>query len=236
MSIILSIITVVKDDAEGLKKTGLSLLPFVNDCRFEWVVWINEKTSALEDHQYIAKSLGAKTIQAGRDSGIFDAMHKSLKLVHGEYVLFLNAKDEVISSFDLSDLSGPSIVPVIYKNFFGNDTRVKLRKSLRRGIPYCHQGLILPRKTLSIRPEYKFGADYLSLLDANVPWPPKVLQDGLIRFDSTGVSTNSRLTSDIWTLRIIHERFGFFVALTYAIEVTLRFFAKTVLSVIVKNR
>jgi len=236
VSILLSIITVVKDDAEGLRKTGLSLRAFVNDERFEWVVWINEKTTALKDHQHIAKSLGAKTIHVSGDTGIFDAMHKSLQLVRGEYVLFLNAKDEVISSFDLSDLSEPSIVPVIYTDFFGNDKRVKLRKSLCWGIPYCHQGLILPRKTLSIKPEYKYGADYLSLLDANVSWPPKVLQDGLIRFDSTGVSTNNRLTSDSWTLRIIHERFGFFVASAYAIEVVLRFFAKSILSVMVKKR
>jgi putative colanic acid biosynthesis glycosyltransferase len=236
VSILLSIITVVKDDADGLRKTGISLRQFVDDSRFEWIVWINEKTVELKHHQYIANTLGAKVIKVGSDSGIFDAMYKSLKLARGKYVLFLNAKDEVILYFNLSDISEPCAVPVIYTNFFGKDIRVKLRKSVRRGIPYCHQGLILPRKTLSINPEYKFGADYLSLLDANVAWPPKVLKDGLIRFDSTGVSTNNRFTSDVWTLKIIHERFGFFVASTYAIEVILRIFAKRILSTIVKKR
>ena len=96
--------------------------------------------------------------------------------------------------------------------------------------------MILPKITLSINPQYVFGADYLSLLDARIKWPPKMLSDGLIRFDTSGISTNNRLTSDIWTLKIIFERFGLLKAIFYTPEIVFRFFAKTVLSVIIRKR
>jgi len=87
----LSIVTVVYNDIVGFERTRDSLLPLPNGC--EWII-VDGKSSdgtsekiqqlpVINEIKYISES----------DKGIFDAMNKSIDLVSGDYILFLNAGD-----------------------------------------------------------------------------------------------------------------------------------------------
>jgi len=180
----------------------------------EYLVWINDKCQDIALHLKVACD-HADTVIIGNDVGIFDAMNKALLYAKGEYVLFLNARDEIIEPFDLKKIAGPCLIPVIYRNYFGRLRLVPVSKTVKMGIPYCHQGMILPRKGYYFDIRFKYGADYAALLNFNFRWPLPILESGLIKYDTTGVSTLNRWESDKWTALIIKEKFGVFWALLY---------------------
>jgi len=225
----------VKDDVDGLKKTGLSLRALPDRALIEWIVWINEKTLCIKDHVNAATSCAADQVIVDFDIGIFDAMSKALKFVNGQFVLFLNAKDTVEEPFDVRMIRGAHTIPVIYRNFFSKDVLVGVKGTLKLGIPYCHQGLVLPADKLHIDGSMKYAADYKSLIDSNISWPIPSLQYGLIRFDSSGVSTNNRLLSDIWTLKVIYEYYGLFYSFVFILRSVFRIAVKRILNVFIRK-
>jgi hypothetical protein len=209
----LSIITVVKDDENGLLLTMNSLKILNSNC-FEHIVWINSKTKLLKSHIDIA-SLYADIVISGDDNGIFDAMNNAIRYASGSFLLFLNARDLVIRPFDIHKIERPALIPVRYLDYFGRVRFVRPAKTVKLGIPYCHQGILLPRIGYYYDIKYKFGADYTALLNFNISWPLPLLSTGLIEYDTTGISSVNRWESDKWTFYIIKERFGYFWALTY---------------------
>jgi putative colanic acid biosynthesis glycosyltransferase len=98
--IFFSVVTIVRNNAEGLQKTGQSLEKQI--CRdFEWIVVdgaSTDKTCEVADH---FKSAISKWVSES-DSGIYDAMNKGLRLASGRYVNFLNAGDEFAEPASLS--------------------------------------------------------------------------------------------------------------------------------------
>jgi hypothetical protein len=209
----LSIITVVKGDEKGLATTLMSL-----NCldlrKAEVVVWINANTDKLQEHIFTAIQY-ADTVISGSDTGIFDAMNRALDHAVGRFILFLNAKDKIIKPFSINDIDHPCVISVRYKNYFGLVRFVKVAKTKKLGIPYCHQGMILPRVGYNYNTRYKYGADYLALLDHNLPWPMQRLPVGLVEYDTTGVSTINRWESDRWTALVIKDQFGYFWSFLY---------------------
>lgn len=223
----LSVVTVVKDDLPGLLETARSIQLIAPRDSVEYVIWINA------DSTNIAESLGlfsmyANKVIVGNDSGIFDAMNKALEFCSGHYVLFLNARDTVIESFRVDTLEKPSLVRVKYNDYFGFDREVRVNTRLDRGIPFCHQGMILPRYGYLYDVSYKYGSDYLALLNFNLKWPLPMLETGLICYDTTGVSTINRWSSDKWTARVIRERFDALAALRYLVVCLIKLAIKRV--------
>jgi len=211
---VLSIVTVVKNDYSGLFKTLNSTLAQRINGNVEHIVWINSESA--NDVVYCENLHKiSELFISGRDSGIFDAMNRALRYARGKYVLFLNARDIIVEEFDVRQILGPCLVPVRYIDYFGRLRFVRVSKTYKFGIPFCHQGMILPRNGYHYDTRLKYGADYLALLDFNYDWPLPMLSSGLIEYDTSGVSTVNRWESDKWTARVIRDRFGYTWASAY---------------------
>ena len=226
----LTIVTVVKDDLAGLIKTAESVDLIYPREEIQYVVWINSSSQSIVN-SLESFSKYADVIVLGNDFGIFDAMNKSLEFSTGEFVLFLNAKDVILEGFNLDYLNEPSLIKVKYKNYFGFEGWVKPSKLINRGIPYCHQGMILPRYGYHYDVDYKFGADYLALINLNLKWPLPFLNDGVVRYDTTGVSTVNRFKSDKWTAKVIEAKFGKALAIHYLLISVLKLIIKRIYDV-----
>ena len=94
---ILSIITVNKNNAEGLRKTILSVV-----CQtfpdFEYIIVDgNSSDSSVEIiNDYVKQCSFPVSWVSENDSGIYDAMNKGIKMSHGDYLLFLNSGDTFV--------------------------------------------------------------------------------------------------------------------------------------------
>lgn len=105
-----------------------------------------------------------------RDKGIYDAMNKGIQAASGDYIIFINAGDQLAESDTLSKISDS------YKNFevlYGDTeiayetfTRVALAKPLEKfwqSLPFVHQSVIVKREILInnlFDLSYKYCADY----------------------------------------------------------------------------
>lgn len=93
----LSIITVVYNDGEGLKKTLDSLSKQVNK-NFEHV--IIDGNSSHENLKVIYQNINKVDVFISEpDEGIYDAMNKGIKNASGEFISFLNAGDEALPNY-----------------------------------------------------------------------------------------------------------------------------------------
>jgi len=227
---VVSVITVVKDDIDGLVATANSL-DMIKKNNYEYIIWINSCS------KNILKRLGdyrnnANLILLGEDKGIFDAMNKAVKYASGEYVLFLNAKDILLEGFDFYSFNGPFLIPVEYENYFGQKKRVRVKKSIKMGIPYCHQGMVLPKSKCIFNTEYVYGADYLALIDMGLSWPIPISEKGLIKYDNSGVSSKNRWCSDKYTAKIIRNKYSVFHSYLYMLKSGLKIMIKKVYSLL----
>lgn len=86
----ISVITVVYNDLEGLKKTVSSVLS--QTCKdFEYVILDGGSTDGCVEY---IKSLDFRGVKKSEpDKGIYNAMNKAIKMANGDYCLFLNAGD-----------------------------------------------------------------------------------------------------------------------------------------------
>jgi putative colanic acid biosynthesis glycosyltransferase len=98
MSALFSIITVTKDNLDGLKKTAQSVQA-QNDALFEWIIIDGNSDDGTKNY---LKNLNAITLSE-KDSGIYDAMNKGINQAAGFYSIFMNAGD-VFAASDILDL------------------------------------------------------------------------------------------------------------------------------------
>ena len=170
----ISIITIHLNDIPGLKNTLVSLRQHLQEKRVEWIfidggselygtdVGVVEEIRSLADH-FISEP----------DKGIYDAMNKGTRLATGEYVLFLNAGDELHPDFELEKLAllavetGADMIwgrcQERYQN--GSLIQVKTRSPSWAwyGMPVCHQAIYFRREVLGDNPydtRYRIFADY----------------------------------------------------------------------------
>lgn len=167
-----SIITVVKNDLIGLKKTFHSIRSQIFE-NYEWIV-----IDALSEDgcSEFLESLNQANIKfiSEKDNGIYDGMNKGIKLCSGDYVIFLNAGDFFVTDMVLNKIKdclieNPSDV------FFGN-VRMKFKNtSFIRGfrrvsssqsltsLPGHHQGTFYRAGLLKKFPyqeDYFISGDY----------------------------------------------------------------------------
>lgn len=96
----LSIITINRNNAEGLKKT-LESVAFQSCRNFEHIIIDGASTdNSVEVIKEYAASLSGKNVSywiSEPDSGIYNAMNKGIKKAIGDYCLFLNSGDSLYS-------------------------------------------------------------------------------------------------------------------------------------------
>ena len=103
MTVLLSVVTVTRNNGPGLSRTVQSCERLLANPRIELVIVdgastddTNERLDALT-----ARDDRLLVIVSEPDRGIYDAMNKGLKLARGEHVIFMNAGDRFADSFRL---------------------------------------------------------------------------------------------------------------------------------------
>lgn len=168
----LSIITVTYNNLEGLTKTYLSVAPFLHDCKdVEWVV-VDGGSSDGTGEFLSSHSQDIANYVSERDSGIYNAMNKGIKMTKGEYLLFLNAGDmlspqlTVLKSLDF--LTGESIIYGDVLLDEGKDNMTvqyhpdTLSLNYFIGNYLCHQAIFFkntPSESLYYNEDFKVAAD-----------------------------------------------------------------------------
>jgi glycosyltransferase involved in cell wall biosynthesis len=150
---LISIITVVRNDAERLRHTLCGLAPF-KGVRTENIVVDGAST----DHTLeVIKSLPEIVDRyiSEPDKGIYDAMNKGTALARGDYLLFLNAGDELLTDLEslVSTVSGAPVMVYGKVNMYAADgsflylkgKRLKSINQFLKGMPLCHQGILYRR-------------------------------------------------------------------------------------------
>jgi glycosyltransferase involved in cell wall biosynthesis len=95
MNNLLSVVTINKNNADGLIRTVASLQTYRNDERFEFIFidgLSNDNSLALAKDFYKDSEIICEP-----DSGIYYAMNKGLRKAKGDYVIWINSGDELVS-------------------------------------------------------------------------------------------------------------------------------------------
>jgi len=169
-----SVVTVVLNDLAGLKYTRESVVS--QEFRdFEWVV-IDGGSS--DGTVKFLSELKGDTVRwlSEKDTGIYDAMNKSLNLCEANYVVFLNAGDFFSDSSVLGKVSAhlqmcvesPDILFAGATYVFRSGLRwyrepKLLEKYIWHGLPAIHQATFYKRQRLQNTKydlSYKFCGDY----------------------------------------------------------------------------
>lgn len=153
---LVSIITVVRNDAENLLRTIKSITPFKND-RVEYVIIDGASTditpSIIESHRDLVDVFISEP-----DGGIYDAMNKGIDHAHGTYLLFLNAGDELTADITaVADVAPGNSVIIYGKTTMINPDgsfdyikgkRLKSARRFLKGMPLCHQAILYRREVI----------------------------------------------------------------------------------------
>ena len=97
----LSIITVTRNNLEGLRRTAESVAAQLwHD--FEWIVIDGASTDGTKE---FLQQLSPQPDwwKSEPDKGVYDAMNKGLSMARGEYLLFLNAGDALCGAYTLQE-------------------------------------------------------------------------------------------------------------------------------------
>lgn len=206
----LSIVTVVKDDPEGLQRTMASIQA-QGDLDAE-VVIVDGSQSPLEN---VALSTLPWRIVRQTPRGIYPAMNAGLEAARGEYVHFLNAGDTFSDSATLTRvLSGLRVAPGVTWAFGGVqffDTsglplseptwsyESERQRLFARGVFPAHQGVVARTAVLrelgGFDESYIVAADYKLMLRLAICATPIRWEWPIARFQQGGASSQRWLTA-----------------------------------------
>lgn len=162
-----SIVSVTRDNLEGLKTTEQSLAA-QSFQDFEWIVIDGASRDGTPDYLATTKS---KWISEP-DRGIYDAMNKGIAMASGDYLLFLNAGDALADENVLSAVAAPSHdEDFIYGNSLecGHIRPARAADKAILGMFAHHQAMFYKRSALAaLRYDlsYPIAADYKFTLEA----------------------------------------------------------------------
>jgi putative colanic acid biosynthesis glycosyltransferase len=168
----LTIITIHLNDYDGLLRTLQSLRPILGEGNVEWNVIDGGSErhdgDILEQVASVADKLISET-----DHGIYDAMNKGVRIAAGDYVLFLNAGDELHSDFDPARIFREAQLhrsEMIWGSYDESGKKNRLSNIQPRkinwlwwGMPTSHQAILFRREILGSKPyneELKMAGDY----------------------------------------------------------------------------
>lgn len=240
---LVSVITVVRNNASSIRKTILSVLEQDHACK-EYIVIDGASTDGTVDiiNNYREK---IDVFVSEPDSGIYDAMNKGLKLCSGELVLFLNSGDyladrKVLSAIaeiyrgrpGLSIIFGSMILAYSKLDIEKKINREFSRKMLMRGQQPPHPATFFKRSVLlengGFDTSFSYSADFdlfcrLAKEDRSfitVDMPVAVFHAG---------GSSALFLARIETCRIIKKYFGRVRAARYIMVKTLESFVKNIL-------
>jgi glycosyltransferase involved in cell wall biosynthesis len=179
------------------------------------------------------------TIISEKDNGIYDAMNKGLQIATGDYVLFLNAGDELYSNDTLSKVFEISHDADVY---YGNtkisnekgdilaDRRLTppshlTWKSLKYGMCISHQSFIAKRKLCDF-----YNLDYQ--ISADIDWVINVLKKStkiinteiyISKFLEGGTSNKRKKKALIERFKIMVVHYGFLKTLWNHFYIIIRY-------------
>lgn len=202
---VLTVITVVKDDAAGLDRTLASLREQALDS-VEIVVVDGSADRAAVPAAIARAGLDAR-YHWSQPRGVYPAMNEGLAAAQGRYVYFLNAGDRLADSHVLADL-GPLLAGapawiVGRVRFLSQDGTLlpapdwdyaaERRRLFARGRFPAHQGVVLASDSLRSRggfdESYRVAADYAAILGFAAAGDPVVWSRTIAEFRVGGLST-----------------------------------------------
>ena len=171
---LLSIITINRNNAAGLRKTIESVVT-QNCTDFEYLIIDGASTdeSPAVISEFVTSEYGDKITfwASAPDTGIYNAMNKGIKSAKGTYLYILNSGDwlepNALSSIvEKLKVEQPDLL-LFFLNFWSNGKKVQLEMRLPDNLcmaTMCHQGLIYKKNLhdkYSLYDErYQFAADY----------------------------------------------------------------------------
>ncbi|MCK9352696.1 MAG: glycosyltransferase [Gallionella sp.] len=174
MSIRISVITVVLNDVDGLKKTRESLIG-QNYENFEWIVCDGGSSDGVMP--YLQGLTGNVKWVSEVDDGIYDAMNRGVSMCAGEYVVFMNAGDIFFDSNALAQVANLLSVDKPEADILFGGAMLsfpesgrsvyraprKVERSLWHGLPANHQATFYRKVLLDKTPydlQYRLCGDY----------------------------------------------------------------------------
>jgi glycosyltransferase involved in cell wall biosynthesis len=169
---ILSVITVVYNNAADIEQTMLSVLNQTYGS-IEYIVIDGQSTDGTIQIIEKYKARFAKFISE-KDKGIYDAMNKGLALATGDYVLFMNSGDEIYAADTVANIFGTVPDADIY---YGETEMIDQQgkslgqrrhaapenftwRSFKYGMSVSHQAIYIKRSLVELYdPKYQLSAD-----------------------------------------------------------------------------
>ncbi|MFM8857489.1 MAG: glycosyltransferase [Actinomycetota bacterium] len=215
----LSVVTVCFNDLANAQRTIDSLSMQTRQDGWEHLLIDGASTDGTADWYRSVELDFPHRLVSEPDCGIFDAMNKSLNLVNGEYVLFMNAGDRFADGraigrmlARLDDSPGWSYSRARTVDTMGNRVRPNIGR-----IPYsrfrhlygisvvCHQTVVMRvdmlRELGGFDPQMENAADYHLLLKAASRQRPATYRDEDVDYLAGGVSDREVFNS----LRLAHR-------------------------------
>jgi glycosyltransferase involved in cell wall biosynthesis len=202
----LSIVSVVKDDPDGLARTIDSIneqnLPSVE------VIVVDSSSPPMELHvDSSSTNLQIRFVWV-EPSGVYPAMNKGLQEAKGEYIYFLNAGDTFMDSAVLTDIRGivvevnPDWIVGLVEIEGKSGRRVtsskwdfdsELERLFARGVFPPHQATFtktsLLRRLGGFDVSYRIAADYAAALKLSSQAKPEMADRVIASFQEGGLST-----------------------------------------------
>ena len=169
---LVSIITVVKNDLIRLKKTVLSLQKIYGYSDFEHIIIDGKSDDNIYDFIHKLKLTNANIFfKSSNDFGIYDAMNRGISLCKGRFVLFLNAGDELlISRIELVNklkeyynIDTDILCFPFQHEFAEKIIYIKPKKKTQDKLPTSHQAMFFSKKFIKQRKYnllYKISSDF----------------------------------------------------------------------------
>ena len=164
-----SVVTVVRNDAQGLPRT----MDSVGGQDYPSIEYIIVDGASTDGTREVLQRREAEIDRwiSEPDAGIYEAMNKGIRLATGEYICFMNAGDRFDSAHTVSRMFVP---PPSAELLWGDciiegrkgeeyDCARDVLKTLHRQMTVSHQSLFVKRSTLLFRPfdeSFRIAADY----------------------------------------------------------------------------
>lgn len=191
----ISIVTIVLNDLEGLKRT-IESVKSLNFTDYEYIVIDggsgNKSLEFIKNEPTISKWLSEK------DKGIYDAMNKGIQMSSGDYIHLLNAGDVYYSSdvFDSSyfldgkDFLAWAVLKRGKRDIIWSPHKSKIYNSLR----IAHPGLIVKSSYYENNElyslDYSLISDSIFILNNVKENNSNLYQNILVDMDGSGISTS----------------------------------------------
>jgi len=165
----ISVITVVRNEAEKLERTIRSVL----DQDFKEIEFIIIDGDSSDNTTEVIKRHASRVYAwvSEPDEGPYDAMNKGISMASGEWILFLNAGDtfadpSILTRIFLQDHSGYDVIhgdKIVDYGPFSVLIRSRQIDAIREGMIFSHQSVFVRTKLLKsagFQTIYPIGADY----------------------------------------------------------------------------